>query len=76
MSDHVALQAELLADVAKRLREAPKPISGALEAVTTAAARWPVVSNAPIAPLRPLLAAIVVSPRGVVAGDQVVRPKV
>ncbi|MEV5986928.1 HAD family phosphatase [Streptomyces sp. NPDC052051] len=77
--DHEALRVELLADAARRLREAPKAIPGAVEAVATAARRGPVavVSNTPSALLHPLLAALGVCEHlaAVVAGDDVPRPK-
>ncbi|MFE2088586.1 HAD family hydrolase [Streptomyces sp. NPDC059460] len=77
--DREALRAELLDDVGRRLREAPKAIPGAAEAVAAAALRGPVavVSNTPSALLHPLLTALGVRERlaGVVAGDEVARPK-
>lgn len=77
--DREALRAELLDDVGRWLREAPKAIPGAAEAVAVAALRGPVavVSNTPWALLHPLLTALGVRERltGVVAGDEVARPK-
>ncbi|MFD4653717.1 HAD family hydrolase [Streptomyces sp. NPDC058441] len=77
--DLAALRTELLDDVRRRLREAPKAIPGAAEAVATAARLGPVavVSNTPSALLHPLLTALGVRDRlsAVVAGDEVARPK-